>query len=268
MKYLGGKSKISKWIVAAIAPHLRRADGSTRPWWDAFCGGLSVSLALSEVAPGGVVSDANAALVALYQAVAAGWAPPTSITPEEYEAAKTLPDDDPRKAFIGFGCSFGARWFQGFARGAGTRGPRNYADESARAVVAEVGELVARGCSFARVDFLDVEPEPTDAVIYCDPPYAGTTRYVGMPTIDHDRFYERVAGWASYTDVFVSEYDMPQELGGQLVLEFQHTLAVTGSRGFVDGKPILMGARSDARVERLYHFNPKNLNPACLEIIR
>lgn len=235
MKYLGGKSRIAPWLVAAIRPHLRG-----RAFWDPFCGGLSVARALSAVAGGGLVSDANPALIALYKAVAGGWQPPSSATETEYHAAKALPDSNPLKAYIGFGSSFGAKWFGGYARSTNARGdPRNYLLETRNGLLDEVGELVSRGCEFACLNFLAIEPRPVTMVLYLDPPYAGTEPYGALPAFDHALFIRRVAEWSKYTDVFISEYEMPI---GRCVLEFGHALQIAG------------GQRPNERTERLYHL--------------
>jgi DNA adenine methylase len=250
MQYLGGKSKIARWLAAAMRPSLLYGS-SPRPWWDAFCGGLSVSLALADVAPGvgGVSTDANPALAALYRAVASGWDPPASLSEDEYRAARALSDSDPRKAFAGFGCSFGGKWFGGYAR-APAQANRTYAGATRTALLRDVGALVAAGVSIAHANFLDVEPEPTDAVLYLDPPYAGTTAYGATGAFDYARFYARVAAWARHTDVFVSEYAMPPDLGGRLAMEFAHDMSVAG------------GVQKNARVERLYHYAPDLPGPA------
>lgn len=58
-------------------------------------------------------------------------------------------------------------------------------------------------------DYREVEI-PSGAVVYCDPPYAGTSGY-GNAAFDHEAFY----GWAravSRTHIlFVSEYSMPED---------------------------------------------------------
>ena len=58
-------------------------------------------------------------------------------------------------------------------------------------------------------DYRDVEIPP-GAVIYCDPPYAGTSGYNGT-AFDHEAFY----GWARAQSrthfLFVSEYSMPED---------------------------------------------------------
>lgn len=238
MRYLGGKAKIAKWIVAAIRPHIRG-----RAFWDAFCGGLSVSRELVAAVGPGLVTDTNPALIALYRAVASGWTPPSSITLEDYHAAKLLPDADPRKALIGFGASFGGKWFGGYARSTNAKGgPRNHLDETSRALVEEVAELA--GCEFACLDFLKTKPKPINMVMYLDPPYAGTEAYGATAPFDHTAFYELALAWSRFTDVFISEYTCPV---GRCVLEFGHSLQLTG------------GQQTNARTERLYHLAPGDL---------
>lgn len=90
MRYMGGKSRIAKQIAAVIDQY--REPGQMV--WDAFCGGLSVSVALSEKGPV-LSSDANESLINLYNAVKTGWVPPTEVTREEYHVAKSLPNTDP-----------------------------------------------------------------------------------------------------------------------------------------------------------------------------
>lgn len=231
MQYLGGKTKIAKRLVAAMSPI--RAG---RPFWEPFCGGLSVSVALAAEGPG-LVSDANPALISLYRAVADGWDPPTSLSEEMYAFAKRLPDDQPLKAFAGFGCSFGGKWFGGYARSRAY----DFAAGCARGLLRDIGALLAAGCRVDRINFLDVEPQPVTCFLYLDPPYRGTTEYKGTLAFDHDRFYARVDGWSRHTDVFVSEYSMPW---GCVVDEFTHTLKAAG------------GSQQSARTERLYHYGP------------
>ena len=50
---------------------------------------------------------------------------------------------------------------------------------------------------------------PSDSVVYCDPPYRGTSSYYKAKRFNHDRFYE----WAlrQTSPVFVSEYAMPED---------------------------------------------------------
>jgi DNA adenine methylase len=197
MQYLGGKTRIAKQLAEVI-------DRTRKPgqWvWDPFCGGLSMSVALSKNGP--VWStDVNAALINLYLAVQQGWQPPTEVSRETYAAAKSLPDTDPMKAFCGFGCSFGGKWFGGYSA------PRpKYARPADGVRKVLMRDVPARLVSC--VDFLSVAPRTIEAIIYADPPYAGTTGYAGSPSFDPAAFYALAAHWALFTDVFVSEYACP-----------------------------------------------------------
>lgn len=236
MQYLGGKSKIAKWLCACIKPARQG-----RVVWDAFCGGLSISAELSKTGPV-LTTDANVALISLYQAVANGWDPPAAVTEEQYKAGRALPDTDPMKAFLGFGCSFGGKWFGGFARNKENRG---YAHAARNSLLEDVGAITRSGGVIAFCDFLEKEPSAEDAegtLLYLDPPYQGTTGYGATGNFDYVKFYERVRGWAEFTDVFVSEYALP--VTNLPLMEFAHDMSVAG------------GVQKEARRERLYRFGP------------
>jgi site-specific DNA-adenine methylase len=223
VRYLGGKSRIAKEIAALVAP-----QGA---WWEPFCGGLSVSVQLAKYGPG-LVSDVHPALMALYQAVRAGWQPPRVFSKEQHAAASQLPDTDPRKAFAGFGLSYGGDWFCGYAGEVGLRyvaarkhrGPsvdrRDQVAATAQAVTRDVAALAA--CELRRLSFFDVTPtRGRFEAVYCDPPYADTTGYKGVAPFDHARFWETCARWAALgTRVFVSEYACP--LACKTVMERTH----------------------------------------------
>lgn len=196
-----------------------------------------MSVALSKKGPV-LASDFNLSLISLYSSIRNGWDPPTETTVEQYHLAKTLPDTDPLKAFHGFGCSFGGKWFGGYAKG--FNGPLTYpqlaARNSKRSVAAVNGEI-------SHVDFLSVTPGPTYRLIYCDPPYAGTTSYAALGSFDYNKFLDRVKDWSNYTDVFVSEYEFPL---GQVI--WSHKAKTTLAA---------LTATNKLREERLYHI-PKS----------
>lgn len=214
MQYIGGKALASRYI----APLLNTDRKSDQLLWDPFCGGLSVA-----VRAGGPVlcSDACLPLVSLYKAVADGWDPPQSVTKEEWEAAKLLPDTDPLKAFCGFGCSWLGNWFWSYARD--EKRPDAYARRARNALLRDVPQLVERGGSFEHCDFFDVEPYAAEFVLYCDPPYARATRSSRHGTssatdrkdkasFDHQKFWKRCQEWANFgVPVFVSESECPLE---------------------------------------------------------
>lgn len=234
MQYLGGKSRIASKIAKVIGPKL-----TSRPWWDPFCGGLSISVALSAYGPG-VASDIHPSLIALYRAVWGGWVPPSLVSLEEYQAARKLPDKDPMKAFCGFGCSFGGKWFGGYARKHGARRNYSQASASSRVLQQDIKILKEREIYLTHLDFFKIPPQP-DLVLYCDPPYRGTTSY--GQAFDHDAFLTRILEWAKVTDVFVSEYNFP----GHIIWESPHELRVRGGATKLSDQ---------IKTEKLFHLGP------------
>jgi DNA adenine methylase len=237
MRYLGGKSRIARKLAARI----REIVPDAEVYWDPFCGGLSMSVALSEYAPV-LASDACAPLIALYRAVRGGWVPPSDVSEDEWRSAKALPDTDPFKAFAGFGCSFGGRWFEGYARAKQDTRPGRTADPSlARMSSQGLRRDVHRVADLECVDWLAWPPCDFGGVLYLDPPYAGTKPFSGMPAFDADAFRSRVRSWSEHVPVFVSEYAFSL---GECVWEKPLAKKVAGG---ADG-----GGR--VGVERLYYI--------------
>ena len=242
MQYMGGKSRIAKRLAAQI-------DCARRPGqlaWDPFCGGLSMAVALSATGPVRA-SDKNPALVALYNAVRAGWEPPTEVSREEHAAARALPDTDPRKAFAAIACSFGGKWFDSYVpprtdheikRGPDRGRTLTLFRHRASAQIVKRDVAAVRG-PIEALDFLAEEPRPIDAVIYLDPVYRGVSGYPEVGDFDHDLFVRRAREWSRYAHVFVSEYDFP--IGREI---WSHALRVG-----LNGKKSGTGVRA---IERLY----------------
>lgn len=58
---------------------------------------------------------------------------------------------------------------------------------------------------------------PTDALVYCDPPYNGTTKY--SMEFDSSTFWAVMRKWSQTNKVYVSEYIAPDDF--ECVLEMQ-----------------------------------------------
>jgi DNA adenine methylase len=201
MRYLGGKRRIAE----AIAPIICSAGEIV---WEPFCGGLGATVAISKRLPV-VATDVHESLIALHSRGLAGVESlPDVVSEEGYRAAKTLPECA-LKAFIGFGCSFGAKYFGGYARSNNLKrsAPKGYAAQAKMSFARTHSALGA--VSFDCVDFLRVEPfDAPGLVIYCDPPYRGRTGY--RDRFEHTRFYARLSGWSAVgVPCFVSEYLAP-----------------------------------------------------------
>lgn len=230
MQYLGGKQRQARTIVE----HIARLT-TNRTLIEPFCGACNVT---AEAARQGFTvraSDAHPALIAMWQAFLAGWRPESdTLTEEQYAAAKGLPDTDPLKALAGFGASFGAKYFGGYARGI----IANYFATAIRSCDRKarlMGDRVTVDC--LSYDQLVIQP---DDVVYCDPPYRATTRY-STSVFDSDAFWTWVRATSVIAPVFVTEFDVPAD--AQLIAVFDRPAKLDN----VNNGP-------QARIEKLVAF--------------
>ena len=52
--------------------------------------------------------------------------------------------------------------------------------------------------------------KPKESLVYCDPPYHGTTGY-GKNEFDHTEFWDMMRKWSKNNIVFISEYKAPKD---------------------------------------------------------
>lgn len=153
-----------------------------------------------------ICNDKHPYLIALYRALQNGYEPPDVVSEEEYRYARLHKDEDKaRTGFIGFACSFGGKWFGGYARA--KKSVRGYAHEGKVSLERQLPFLCEM--EFVCGDYKDV-PVPDGAVVYADPPYFGTTKY--KYGIDHDEFWDYMRSLAKRgCKVFVSEQNAPPD---------------------------------------------------------
>ena len=100
MQYMGGKVRISKYLVPVLQERLKDKD----TFVDLFCGSCNIISAIK--APNRIANDLHKELIALHKAVQQGWVPPSSVSELEYKEIKNSNEvPDYLKAFVGFGCS-------------------------------------------------------------------------------------------------------------------------------------------------------------------
>lgn len=236
MRYVGGKAGSggvagpARKVAKAILDHTTRRSVYVEP----FLGGASVWENLSPSFQRAIGMDAAPDLMLAWQAAADGWVPPTRVTPEEYADLRHA-SASALRGFVGFSCSWGGKWFGGYARGVGSSGRiRNYAEEASRRTVRIAKTMSSENlhCADYR-DLFDIAGPLADAVVYADPPYAGTTGYRLAESIvgkfDHDDFWSAAAFWADEgAHVFVSEYTAPE--GWEPILELDHYRSLGGGK--------------------------------------
>lgn len=204
MRYLGGKSRLAKPIWEAMKPYIEDQTVYIEP----FVGGAA-SLAIK--APNfkeAFAGDINEDMILFYQALKDGWLPPREVSEEEYA---TLRNAEPSalRAFVAISCSFGGKWFGGYARGKTDKGvSRNYADESYKNLLKQIP--VIKNTTFIHQGYADWNPD-ANTVVYADPPYAETTKYNKTGEFDHELFWKTMDEWSDRgAKVFVSEFYAPE----------------------------------------------------------
>ncbi|MCX4572305.1 DNA adenine methylase [Streptomyces sp. NBC_01571] len=219
MRYVGGKSRLAKSIAEAVQS--RRAGRSK--YIEPFMGGGATFARMApmfdQASAGDVVED----LVLLWTAARNGWEPPTDVDDTLYNTLRDA-GPSPVRGFVGFGCSFGGKWFGGRAKGGynadGT--PRNHAAESARAVLRLAPKM--HGTDIRLRGYQDWTPD-ADTVVYCDPPYAGTQAYGAAGAFDSAMFWKTAESWvADGALVLVSEYEAPDGWVPVLTREHRQSL--------------------------------------------
>jgi DNA adenine methylase len=240
MRYCGGKQKA--WILARIITHHVPAGGM---YWEPFVGAGGVMQRVNNCRRYG--SDLDRHIINLLTAVQDGWQPPRRLDQEEHRYWRSVRDNSnsPMVAFAGYGCSFGGDFLGGYARDA-IGG--NYAEKARTTLLHQRPFL--RGVNLRQRDYREGFwlPEPPD-VIYCDPPYAGTSA-VGTPSaggrarpFDSAEFWRWATRQTEASIVLVSEYTCPL-LGVRQVWQrdLPTSLRMTGA---------------DRRTERLFCLNPE-----------
>lgn len=237
MKYLGSKNRIAKDLKPVIESYI---DANTTQYIEPFVGGANMIDKIDFDRKVG--SDINRYLIALLKYVQCpANSLPKTISEDEYNAVKGDCDayDDWYVGLVGFGATFSAKFFGGYARGFKNDGitPRNHSNESIRNLEKQRTKLA--GIDFEHKSFLDYGDEIKGAVIYCDPPYRNTTNYK-TGAFDYNAFYDWCVRMSEHNTVLISEYNMPSDRF-EVVWEKEHSVNLDAKR---DAK--------STRIERLF----------------
>lgn len=225
MQYFGGKFRIRKQLGTFLRERL-----NGRLYIEPFCGSCWVA---AEVRPErAILSDACLDLILMWQALQKGWVPPSEVSEDEYKACRQM-EPSALRGFVGFGCSFAGKWFWGYARGKtsplmvrnslfkklGALDGRNYAQNASSSLLNKLNFLCA--------DYRSLSPK--NALVYCDPPYAGTTGYTATKTFEWASFWEQIRQWSRDNEVYVSEYTAPPDF--KPCLEIATNTEIRGKAG-------------------------------------
>ena len=203
MKYMGSKNRIAKHLLPIILK-----DRKPNQWYvEPFVGGANM---IDKVTGNRIGSDSNKYLIALLQKLKTNWEPERFITANIYSDVMKNKDEyeDYFVGYVGFLFSFGAKFFGGFV---GEFNPgknkRDRIGESYRNAIKTRKQVSGVKLITSSYSELDI---PDCSIIYCDPPYANTTKY--KDDFDHDEFWQWCRDKAKEGhQVFISEYNAPDD---------------------------------------------------------
>ncbi len=203
MQYLGGKSRIAKPISEII-----NRFSKDKIFVSPFCGSCAVESRV--VAKKKYIGDSHKYLIAMFKAIQDGWEIPDIVSKEQYDHVKINKDENPAlTGFAGFACSFGGKWFGGYARSK-SEPDKNYARYSKNSLLRKMVGL--QDTVFFNTEYDKIQDYVLkNSVVYCDPPYENTTKYSNSKEFDHEYFWNWVRTYSANSLIFVSEYNAPKD---------------------------------------------------------
>ena len=204
---MGSKNRIAKYILPIILK-----DRKPDQWYvEPFVGGANM---IDKVDGNRIGADFNCAVINALIFIRDCKTPVNNneYTESDYNKAAGLARKGSALsavdsyALIAF--SFGAKWIGGWSRGKNSKGDqRDYVSEQHRASEKQnplLQGIKLESCSYSSIDV------PDNSIIYCDPPYFGTTKY--KDSFDHELFWQWCRDMSDKGhQVFISEYNAPDD---------------------------------------------------------
>jgi len=200
MKYMGSKNRIAKEILPIM---LEKRENRT--WVEPFVGGANM---IDKVQGKRIGADINPylidALIAIRDCVVDLPKNNKEFTEEDYKELRKS-DNYKYKGYAGFAFSYGGKWLGGWRRDGLNK--RDYVSESYKNAINQSPLL--QGVILINESYLDLQI-PENSLIYCDPPYEGTTKYKN--SFNHTEFWDWCRKKAKEGHIiYVSEYNAPND---------------------------------------------------------
>jgi DNA adenine methylase len=213
MKYLGGKQRIGKHIAAYLQKFIESNGLKGVKYLEPFCGSLGVLKHMTDHDV--VANDYHSDLIEMWKTVQKGeLVYPESVSEDEYNEAKELKSPSALKAFIGFGMSFGGRYFGAYAHKYLGNKKEDFCKEMRNSL--ERIRPKIKNVKFMNKDYRDLNPE--GCFIYCDPPYRETKYPIkyrrgikDYDVFDSEEFWNIIRKWSKKNTVIVSETTAPSD---------------------------------------------------------
>ena len=197
MIYMGSKNRIAKYILPIILKDRKEGQWYVEP----FVGGANM---IDKVDGNRIGADYDAHVIQALVAIRDFCTElPESVSEFQYKEIKNL-DPSPINSWIRFVCSFGGRFNNGYAR---NKAGQNYARAGVNNAQKQSPKL--QGVVLLNKSYLDLNLTKP-CIIYCDPPYEGTTGY--KDKFNHAEFWEWCRNMSKQGhQVFISEYNAPDD---------------------------------------------------------
>ena len=129
---------------------------------------------------------------------------------------------------MGICCSYCGVWFGSYAGKVNTKqGVRDYQDEAYRNLLNQIKNI--KGIEFRHSSYDKLEI-PSNSIIYCDPPYEGTTQY--KDSFDNSKFWQWCRDMTNKGHkVFISEYNAPNDFECIWSQKVKSSLSANGVAG-------------------------------------
>ncbi len=224
MKYMGSKARFIKDILQIILKDRKDEQFYIEP----FAGGMNM---ICEVDGNRIANDIHPHLISMWKSLIYDNWLPEKINKDFYNLVRDNKNiyDPHIVGWVGFNCSYSGKYFGGFAGETKTKigTIRDYQTEAINNVLKQVGKM--NGVVFFNKNYYELELPP-NSIIYCDPPYEGTTKYANE--FDHNKFWNwiREISKQGHT-VYVSEYNAPEDFECIWSKEAKSSLSANGKIG-------------------------------------
>ena len=208
MVYMGSKNRIAKYLLPFLTKYLTPGRWYVEP----FVGGANLIDKIKHNKRIG--SDINKYLIALFEALQIGVDFPTYITKEEYNKVRDNKDKYPDwyVGYVAYVCSFRGIYWGSHADNNNKRKNGRVEHRQAEQIRNFLSQKESLKDVFFKCSPYDELDIPNGSIVYCDPPYAGTSDYKQGCVFDSNKFFD----WCRIitnkgNDVFISEYNAPND---------------------------------------------------------
>ena len=267
MKYLGGKQRLGKHLSPVLHDIYKTQQPTHRlnGYLEPFCGSLGVFKHMTDLGATAttiVANDYHPDLIELWKEVQAGtFDYPESISEAEYNEAKTLPSPSAYKAFVGFGLSFGGRYFGAYSQKYLGNKKEDFCKEMTNSLKRTAPLIKKSKVKFTNKMYQSLRPR--NKLVYCDPPYQ-TTKFPikyrretkHYDTFDNNEFWDIMRKWSDpslHNVVLISETTAPPDFVPIWTMDRYRSAAQSTKTRFLDNES---NPKETIQTEKLYMYAP------------